>query len=60
MTKSRGILKARKPWTQADDETLRRLFPTTVTRELAALLEIRSGDPYRQLAPWARSAAVSP
>ncbi|MEU0496577.1 lysophospholipid acyltransferase family protein [Mycobacterium sp. NPDC006124] len=28
--------------------------------QLAALLEIREGDPYRQLAPWARGAAVMP
>lgn len=38
MTKSRGILAPRKPWTEADDETLRKLFPTTVTRALAAQL----------------------
>lgn len=41
MTKSRGILAPRKPWTAAEDETLRKLFPTTVTRELAALLSRR-------------------
>lgn len=38
MTKSRGILPPRKPWTAADDDLLRRLFPTTVTRELAVML----------------------
>lgn len=38
MTKSRGILAPRKPWTEADDATMRRLFPTMVTRELAELL----------------------
>lgn len=38
MTKSRGILAPRKPWTAADDSTMRELFPTTVTRELAVLL----------------------
>lgn len=38
MTKSKGILAPRKPWTEADMEVMRRLFPTTVTRELAAML----------------------
>lgn len=39
MTKSRGILPPRKPWTQADYALLREKFPTTVTRDLAALME---------------------
>lgn len=38
MTKSRGILKPRTPWTDADDAVMRKLFPTTVTRQLAEQL----------------------
>lgn len=38
MTKSRGILTPRKPWTAADDALMRELFPTTVTRDLAVML----------------------
>lgn len=38
MTKSRGILAPRKPWTAAEEALLRERFPTTITRELAGLL----------------------
>lgn len=38
VTKSRGILAVRKPWTAADIELVKALFPTTVTRELALRL----------------------
>jgi hypothetical protein len=40
--------------------TVREQTKAALEGELAALLEIREGDPYRQLAPWARGAAVSP
>lgn len=40
--------------------TVRERVKTALEADLAALLQIRSTDPYRQLAPWARSAAVSP
>ena len=43
-------------WTAA----VRERAKAALEGELAALLEIREGDPYRQLAPWARGAAVSP
>jgi hypothetical protein len=38
MTKSRGILAPRKPWTDAEEALLREQFPTTVTRQLAELM----------------------
>ncbi|GLP81992.1 membrane protein [Mycobacterium antarcticum] len=40
--------------------TVRDRAKTELEADLAALLELRAGDPYRQLAPWARRAAVSP
>lgn len=40
--------------------TVRDRVKDELEAELAALLDIRRGDPYRQLAPWARSAAVTP
>lgn len=40
--------------------TVRDRVKTALEAELAALQEIRSEDPYRQLAPWARGAAVAP
>ena len=41
-------------------ETVRMRVKTELEADLAALLEVRSTDPYRQLAPWARGAAVAP
>lgn len=38
MTKSRGILPPRKPWTAADDDAMRRFYPDTLARDLAAQL----------------------
>lgn len=38
MTKSRGILPKRRLWTRKEDATLRRLYPTTRTKDLAAKL----------------------
>lgn len=40
--------------------TVRDRAKASLEDDLAALLEIRAGDPYRQLAPWARSAALTP
>jgi 1-acyl-sn-glycerol-3-phosphate acyltransferase len=40
--------------------TVRERVKNELETDLAALLQIRSTDPYRQLAPWARAAAVSP
>ncbi len=40
--------------------TVRMRVKTELEADLAALLTIRSTDPYRQLAPWARGAAVAP
>ena len=36
MTKSRGILAPRQPWTAADDQVMRETYPDTLTRDLAA------------------------
>jgi 1-acyl-sn-glycerol-3-phosphate acyltransferase len=41
-------------------ETMQAKVKTRLEADIAALLDIRSADPYRRLAPWARSAAVSP
>ncbi|MBJ7341882.1 lysophospholipid acyltransferase family protein [Mycolicibacterium sp.] len=41
-------------------ETVRMRVKSALEADLAALLEIRADDPYRQLAPWARGAAVAP
>jgi 1-acyl-sn-glycerol-3-phosphate acyltransferase len=41
-------------------ETVRDRVKSELETDLAALLEIRSEDPYRQLAPWAWAAAVTP
>ncbi len=40
--------------------TVRTRVKTELETDLATLLQIRSTDPYRQLAPWARGAAVAP
>ncbi|MDP9165249.1 MAG: acyltransferase family protein [Actinomycetota bacterium] len=40
--------------------TVRERVKAALEAELADLLQIRETDPYRQLAPWARGAAVSP
>ena len=40
--------------------TVREQVKVALEGELAALLEIRATDPYRQLAPWARGDAVMP
>jgi 1-acyl-sn-glycerol-3-phosphate acyltransferase len=47
---------AAEAWTA----TVRERAKGALEGELAALLEIRAGDPYRRLAPWARGAAVTP
>ena len=36
VTKSRGILAPRQPWTAADDQVMRETYPDTLTRDLAA------------------------
>lgn len=41
MTKSRGILGPRKVWTEAENNWLRREFPTTATLELALQLGVK-------------------
>ncbi|WP_235892879.1 lysophospholipid acyltransferase family protein [Mycolicibacterium hodleri] len=41
-------------------ETVQMRVKTELEADLAALLEVRSTDPYRQLAPWARGSAVAP
>ena len=38
MTKSRGILPPRKPWTDDDDQVMRALYPDTLSRDLAVQL----------------------
>ena len=38
VTKSRGILLPREPWTANDDQVMRALYPDTLSRDLAARL----------------------
>ena len=40
--------------------TVQTTVKTALETDLAELQQIRATDPYRQLAPWARGAAVSP
>lgn len=47
MTKSRNIIAMRRPWTPAEEDILRDLYPDVTCADLAALLDRKPGSVYQ-------------